>query len=85
MRAMSASTRKIPDPIIEPITRAVELNRPSVGTSFGPSGCDTLAGLGMIREVVTYSKFYWISTPLSLSIFADPGGIASFFSENTSQ
>jgi hypothetical protein len=34
---MSASTRKMPDPIMEPITIAVELNRPRLCTSRGAS------------------------------------------------
>src|SRR6266568_6914077 len=37
VRAISASTRKMPDPIMEPATIAVELKRPSVCTSFGVS------------------------------------------------
>ncbi len=37
VRAMSASTRKMPDPIMEPATSAVELNKPSVCTILGAS------------------------------------------------
>ncbi len=37
VRAMSASTRKMPDPIMEPATSAVELNSPSVCTIVGAS------------------------------------------------
>ena len=37
VRAISASTRKMPEPIMEPATSAVELNSPSVCTILGSS------------------------------------------------
>jgi hypothetical protein len=43
VRAMSASTRKMPDPIMEPATSAVELNNPRVCTIAGATW--DLAGL----------------------------------------
>jgi hypothetical protein len=52
---------KIPDPIIDPMTSAVELNRPRVGTNRGASVGTADSRIGVIFGVVTYSKFYCIS------------------------
>jgi hypothetical protein len=41
VRAISASTRKIPDPTIEPTTSVVELKRPSDCTICGPDKTGT--------------------------------------------
>src|ERR1035438_1620513 len=55
-RAMSASTMKMPEPIMEPITIAVALNRPRVCTSLGASSAllaEPPGGAGMDLWVVT--------------------------------
>jgi hypothetical protein len=48
---MSASTRKMPDPIMEPATSAVELNSPSVctidGAAWGLAGLSTVVSSGV--------------------------------------
>jgi hypothetical protein len=51
---MSASTIKIPDPIIEPITSAVELKRPRVGTNLGELGATEDSGMRVSFGVTTY-------------------------------
>ena len=56
-RAMSASTIKMPDPIMDPITMAVELNRPRLCTIFGALAEMAASELGRFSGIVTYSKF----------------------------
>src|SRR5580698_1504846 len=52
VRPISASTRKIPDPIIEPTTMAVELKRPSDCTNCGLDGMNAGAGVSRGWEIV---------------------------------
>jgi hypothetical protein len=55
---MSESTRKIPEPIIEPMTSAVELNRPRLCTIFcEPFFFGVAPERGMIFGVVTSMIF----------------------------
>src|SRR5579863_3531447 len=59
VRAMSASTRKMPDPIMEPATSAVELKRPSVCTMPGAldvpdAGFSVDVSLGVATGLVLY-------------------------------
>jgi hypothetical protein len=56
-RAISASTIKMPDPIMDPITMAVELNRPRLCTIFGALDEGSDFKLERFSRVVTYSKF----------------------------
>ena len=56
-RAMSASTIKMPDPIMDPITIAVELNKPRLCTSFGALEETAASELERFSGLVTYSKF----------------------------
>jgi len=56
-RAMSASTMKMPEPIIDPMTSAVEEKSPSLCTIRGASAGTWNLSIGVISEVVTYSKF----------------------------
>jgi hypothetical protein len=44
---------KIPDPIIDPMTSAVELNRPRVGTNRGEVFGRAATRMGVIFGVVT--------------------------------
>ena len=46
-RAISASTIKMPEPIMEPVTMAVELNRPRLCTSRGAAGWGFDGGNGI--------------------------------------
>ena len=53
-RAMSASTMKIPEPIIDPITSAVEEKRPRLWTSRGaPAASEWASEMGVGPEIVT--------------------------------
>jgi hypothetical protein len=54
---MSASTMKMPEPIMEPITSAVELKRPRLCASLGALGGRAALEMGVCSWVVTYSKF----------------------------
>jgi hypothetical protein len=54
---MSASTIKMPDPIMDPITIAVELNKPRLCTSFGALEETAASELERFSGLVTYSKF----------------------------
>src|SRR5260370_28447777 len=47
VRAISASTRKTPDPIMDPATIALELKRPSDCTSFGASAAASESWTGV--------------------------------------
>lgn len=55
--AMSASTIKMPDPIIDPITMAVELKRPRLCTSRGPVAAPSDGRMGVILGLVTCKIF----------------------------
>jgi hypothetical protein len=50
---MSASTMKMPDPIIDPITNAVELKSPRLCTKWGELPESAAAGLRVCPGVVT--------------------------------
>jgi hypothetical protein len=63
---------KIPDPIIEPTTRVVELKSPSEGTSPDVDGMDAEAGAACRRELVgfvTWNVFTGIETKSLLLCF----------------
>jgi hypothetical protein len=47
----------MPDPIMDPITMAVELNRPRLCTIFGALDEGSDFKLERFSRVVTYSKF----------------------------
>src|SRR5947209_2895156 len=73
---MSLSTMKMPDPIMEPTTMAVELNRPRLWTS--PVGRAVLLAVGVdldgrvvISGVVTANDSYLILVQLSLALGSD--------------
>ena len=52
-RAISASTIKMPDPIIDPITSAVELKSPRLCTRWGALAESEASGLRVCPGVVT--------------------------------
>ena len=64
-RAMSASTMKMPEPIIEPATSAVELKRPRLCTSRGALAEVSEAGMGVEFWSVTWRKLYRILARMS--------------------
>jgi hypothetical protein len=47
----------MPDPIMDPITSAVELNRPRLSTILGELDAVSVSEFGRLPGVVTYSKF----------------------------
>ena len=57
-RAMSASTRKMPDPIMDPATMAVELNSPRLCTNPVVLAGVTNSEDGVRFEVRHLARFY---------------------------
>jgi hypothetical protein len=51
---MSASTMKMPEPIIDPMTSAVEEKRPRLWTIRGAEAADGTSGVGVSSGIVTY-------------------------------